>query len=89
VGDCGVFSVLGEISGCRGASMNMTVFWDVAPCSLVGVQYFQRRLLTLKIASISEMSAYFYQPTRHVVSKDSCVPLQSVFPFECFHYLRD
>jgi hypothetical protein len=48
------------------ASMKMTVFWDVAPCSLVKVflRFIDACCLIIKAASTSETSVNFYQTTR-------------------------
>jgi hypothetical protein len=67
------------------ASMKMTVFWDVAPCSLVEVyQCFRgacclthRGALTMEAASASETSVNFYQTTWHNIPEAS--HLQNIF----------
>jgi hypothetical protein len=46
--------------------MKMTVFWDVAPCNLVG-----RIALMMEAASTSETSVNFYQTTRRNIPEDS------------------
>jgi hypothetical protein len=57
--------------------LNATLFWVVAPCSLVKLPAFQKCLLPPFIAlmmeavSFSEMSVNFYQTTRRNSSEGS------------------
>jgi hypothetical protein len=51
----------------------MTIFWDVAPCSLVEVYRYLRGLIALiiKALSASETTANLYQTTRLNIPEDS------------------
>jgi hypothetical protein len=48
------------------ASINMTAFWDVAPCNLVDVDW---RFISLIMVAVrtSEKSVYFNETTRHYI----------------------
>jgi hypothetical protein len=46
----------------QGIWPNMTVFWDVTPCSLV--EAYRRFALMMVTVSFSETSVNFYQTTR-------------------------
>jgi hypothetical protein len=48
------------------ASMKIRAFWDVAPCSLVGVI-----ALMMDVVSTSETSVYSTQITRHYIPEGS------------------
>jgi hypothetical protein len=59
-------------------SMKMTVFWDVAPCTLVEIYWCFRGAcclhliaLMMEVASTSDTSVNFYQTTRCNISEDS------------------
>jgi hypothetical protein len=55
-------------------SMNMAVFWVVAPCSLVAgtcCLHHQSDDLMMEVASTSETSVNFYQTIRRNNSEDS------------------
>jgi hypothetical protein len=58
-------------------NMKMTVFWDVAPCSLVeinrrfGDAYCHIIVLMMEAVSTSETSVKLYQTTRRNISEDS------------------
>jgi hypothetical protein len=53
-------------------SVKMTVFWDVAPCSLVELyRHFRGADLMMEAASASETSVNFYQTTRRNIPEDS------------------
>jgi hypothetical protein len=56
----------------------MTVFWDVAPCSLVEVTDVSEVLtasifiaLMMEVVSTSKTSVNFYQTTRHNIPEES------------------
>jgi hypothetical protein len=49
-------------------SMKITVFWNVAPCSLVKV--YRLIALIMEAASTSETSVNFYQTTRCNIPED-------------------
>jgi hypothetical protein len=54
------------------ASMKMTVFWDVAPCSLVEVyRCFRAIVLMMEAVNTSETSVYFNQTTRSNILEES------------------
>jgi hypothetical protein len=62
------------------ASMKFTVFWDVAPCSLVEIyrllevlaaSIFRAIALMMEAVSIFETSVNFYQITRRNIPEDS------------------
>jgi hypothetical protein len=50
--------------------MKITVFWDVAPCSLVEV-IIRAIALMMDAASTSETSVNFYQTTQRNIPEDS------------------
>jgi hypothetical protein len=50
--------------------MKMTVFWDVAPCSLVEIDRRFRGAM-MEAVTTSETSVNFYQTTRHNIPEDS------------------
>jgi hypothetical protein len=57
-------------------SIKMTVFWDVAPCSLAEVYslfrgVFDEIALMMEAVRTSETSANFYQTTRRNIPEDS------------------
>jgi hypothetical protein len=61
------------------ASMKITVFWDVVPCSVVDVYWritgqWVLIALMLDAASTSETSVNFYQTTRRNIPEDSHLP---------------
>jgi hypothetical protein len=64
-------------------SMKMTVFWDVAPCSL------DESLIALlmEAASTSEMLVNFYQTTQCNIPEDSHLQKIDCFVFILFVYL--
>jgi hypothetical protein len=45
--------------------MNMAVFWDVVPCSLIDID------LMIEAVSFSETSVFIYQTTRCNIPQDS------------------
>jgi hypothetical protein len=49
------------------ARMKMTVFWDVAPCSLIEFD----RCFPMEALSTSEKSVNFYETTWHNMPEDS------------------
>jgi hypothetical protein len=54
------------------ASVKVTVFWDIAPCSLVEIDRRFRRtiaLMMMEAESISEESVYLYEITRRYIPK--------------------
>jgi hypothetical protein len=54
------------------ASMKVTVFWDVAPCSLVEIdRCFRGIALMMEAVSTSETSVNFYQTTWRNIAEDS------------------
>jgi hypothetical protein len=53
--NCDIFYVTFQVL--RAASMKMTAFWDVAPCTLVEVD------LMMEAVSTCETSVYFYETT--------------------------
>jgi hypothetical protein len=53
------------------ASMEMAVFWDVAPCSLVEVYRRFRGVLMMEAVSTSETSVNFNKTTRYNNPEDS------------------
>jgi hypothetical protein len=56
----------------KAASMQMAIFWVVAPCSLVEVyRGFRAITLMVEAASTSETSVNFYQITRRNNPEDS------------------
>jgi hypothetical protein len=47
------------------ATMKVTVFWDIAPCSLVQIdRRFKGVSLMMELVSLSETSANFHETTR-------------------------
>jgi hypothetical protein len=63
-------TLFGEISGFHGGNMKMTVFWDVAPCSLVEIYRRFRGACPLHHQR-DESSVDFYQTTRRNITEDS------------------
>jgi hypothetical protein len=64
------------------ASMNMTVFWDAAPCSLAEIYRFLEGLtastiramnLMMEAVSTSETSVNFCETTRRNIPEDICL----------------
>jgi hypothetical protein len=66
--------ILSENTGPYGASMKMRAFWDIEPCSLVGVY---RRFATLMMEAIStsETLVYFNDSERCYIPENSSVKL--------------
>jgi hypothetical protein len=60
--------------------MKMTVFWDVAPCSLVEVYPCLRGALMIKAASTSETSVNVYETTRRNILEDSHIQPYGKYP---------
>jgi hypothetical protein len=53
----------------KATSMKMTVFWDIAPCSLGETERWWIALM-MEAVSTSETSVNFSQTTRHIIPED-------------------
>jgi hypothetical protein len=60
----------------KAASMKMTSFWDIAPCSPVVDQRTRDIALLIEVVSISETSAYFHEALNSRMLSPSIYKLQ-------------